>query len=95
MRGHVSVGVRVPVYRRAAGGLVYTAMPNARTPATDFYLTSIDATSATFENPAHDLPEEIRYALKPDGTLEAIVSGAEGARRFTTLHSRSSSSWRA
>ena len=28
------------------GGLVYTAMPNARTPATDFYLTSIDATSA-------------------------------------------------
>jgi hypothetical protein len=65
------------------GGLVYTAMPNARTPATDFYLTAIDATSATFENPAHDFPKKIRYALKPDGSLDAIVSGAEGARSFT------------
>jgi len=65
------------------GGLVYTAMPNARTPATDFFLTAIDATSATFENPAHDFPKKIRYALKPDGGLDAIVSGAEGARSFT------------
>lgn len=65
------------------GGLVYTAMPNARTPATDFYLTAIDATSATFENPAHDFPKKIRYTLKPDGSLDAIVSGAEGARSFT------------
>ena len=38
------------------GGLVYTAMPNGRTPATDFTLTKIDDTSATFENPAHDFP---------------------------------------
>ena len=65
------------------GGLVYTAMPNARTPATDFFLTAIDASSATFENPAHDFPKKIRYALRPDGTLEAVVSGAEGQRSFT------------
>ena len=38
------------------GGLVYTAMPNGRTPATDFTLTKIDDSSATFENPAHDFP---------------------------------------
>ena len=66
-----------------AGGLVYTALPNARTPATDFFLTAIDATSATFENPAHDFPKKIRYALREDGTLEAVVSGEAGQRGFT------------
>jgi len=66
------------------GGLVYTAMPNARTPATDFYLTAIDATSATFENPRHDFPKMIRYVLKPDGALDAIISG-EGGQRATTF----------
>jgi hypothetical protein len=66
------------------GGLVYTAMPNARTPATDFYLTAIDATSATFENPLHDFPKSIRYVLKPDGSLDAIISG-EAGKRSTTL----------
>jgi len=65
------------------GGLVYTAMPNARTPATDFFLTAIDATSATFENPSHDFPKKIRYALREDGTLEAVVSGEAGQRGFT------------
>ena len=65
------------------GGLVYTAMPNARTPATDFFLTAIDATSATFENPSHDFPKKIRYGIQPDGTLEAIVSGVEGSRPIT------------
>ena len=65
------------------GGLVYTAMPNARTPATDFFLTAIDATSATFENPSHDFPKKIRYGLQPDGTLEALVSGTEGSRPIT------------
>ncbi|HVQ41797.1 MAG TPA: DUF6265 family protein [Vicinamibacterales bacterium] len=65
------------------GGLVYTAMPNARTPATDFFLTAIDATSATFENPLHDFPKTIRYVLKPDGALDAIVSGEAGSRSTT------------
>ena len=54
------------------GGLVYTAMPNGRTPATDFTLTKIDDTSATFENPAHDFPKMIRYTKRPDGSLEAV-----------------------
>jgi|SRR5215203_3061871 len=57
------------------GGLVYTAMPNGRQPATDFTMTRIEGTSITFENPAHDFPKMIRYTLKPDGTLEAVVSG--------------------
>jgi hypothetical protein len=66
-----------------AGGLVYTAMPNGRSPATDFTLTAIDDTSATFENPTHDFPKVIRYTLKPDGSLEAAISGAPGGRVTT------------
>ena len=62
------------------GGLVYTAMPNGRSPATDFTLTTIDATSATFENPAHDFPKMIRYTKRPDGSLEATISGAGGEK---------------
>jgi hypothetical protein len=67
------------------GGLVYTAMPNGRMPATDFKLTQLDANGATFENPAHDFPKMIRYSRRDDGrTLEAVVSGASGenAQRF-------------
>ena len=67
-----------------AGSLVYTAMPNGRSPATDFMLTAIDEASATFENPAHDYPKKIRYAVKPDGTLEATISGTP-AQRTTTF----------
>ena len=65
------------------GGLVYTAMPNARTPATDFQLTAIDETSATFENPSHDFPKKIRYAIRPDGGLEAVISGVATAKPVT------------
>ena len=65
------------------GGLVYTAMPNAA-PPTEFVLTKIDADSATFENPAHDFPKMIRYVRKPDGTMEATISG-DAPRRPTTF----------
>jgi hypothetical protein len=59
------------------GGLVYQAMPNGRQPATDFVMTKIDASSATFENPANSFPKMIRYTLGADGTLEAVISGTE------------------
>ena len=61
------------------GGLVYIAQPNGR-PPTEFVLTGITADSATFENPAHDFPKMIRYTRRPDGSLEARVSGASGER---------------
>ena len=70
------------------GGLVYTAMPNGRTPATDFTLTKIDEASATFENPAHDFPKMIRYSKRPDGSLEAVVSGAGGEKPQTFVFRR-------
>jgi Domain of unknown function (DUF6265) len=62
--------------------LVYIAQPNGR-PPTEFALTAVSDESATFENPAHDFPKMIRYAKRPDGTLEATVS--DGDRRAETL----------
>ena len=61
------------------GGLVYIAQPNGR-PPTEFILTQITADSATFENPSHDFPKMIRYTRRPDGSLEARISGAGGER---------------
>jgi hypothetical protein len=66
-----------------AGSLVYTAMPNARTPATDFMLTKKDADSVTFENPAHDFPKLIRYTRRADGGLDATISAGAGQRETT------------
>ena len=70
------------------GGLVYTAMPNGRMPATDFTLTKIDDSSATFENPAHDFPKMIRYTKQPDGSLEAVTAGAGGEEPQTFVFKR-------
>ena len=69
------------------GSLVYIAQPNGR-PPTEFTLTRIDAESATFENPSHDFPNMIRYTRRPDGSLEARVSGAGGERPQTFVFTR-------
>ena len=75
-----------------AGSLVYTAMPNASTPATDFMLTRKDANSVTFENPAHDFPKMIRYSKRADGGLDATISAerASGRRRLRSRGSERS-----
>jgi hypothetical protein len=64
------------------GGLVYIAQPNGR-PPTEFVLTHVASRTATFENRAHDFPKMIRYAVRPDGSLEARISdGGQGADTF-------------
>jgi hypothetical protein len=70
------------------GGLVYMAMPNGRTPATDFTATAVTADSVTFENPAHDFPKLIRYTRRPDGTLETAVSGGPKQREQVVVLKR-------
>jgi hypothetical protein len=60
------------------GGLVYTALPNGRTPPTDFVATAVTADSATFENPAHDFPKLVRYRRLADGSLETTIAGEGG-----------------
>ena len=44
-------------------GIVYLAQPNGG-PGTGFHLSASDATSATFENPAHDFPQRIIYCRR-------------------------------
>ncbi|CAN5683747.1 hypothetical protein BH18ACI5_BH18ACI5_13080 [soil metagenome] len=70
------------------GGLVYTAMPNGRQPATDFTMTKIEGNAVTFENPEHDFPKMIRYSLRPDGMLEAVVSGDTGSKPDVFVYKR-------
>ena len=65
------------------GSLVYQAMPNGRSPATDFSLTTIDENTAVFENPSHDFPKVIRYTRTGEGTIEAVISGAPGSKPVT------------
>ena len=70
------------------GSLAYLAMPGARTPATVFVATEVTPTSVTFENPSHDYPQLIRYALTPDGGLETTIAGANGARTMKVTLTR-------
>ena len=70
-----------------AGTVVYIAQPNGVQP-TEFTLTALDASSATFENPAHDYPKVIRYTKQTDGTLEARISAENGQRPQTFVFKR-------
>ncbi|MBK8226892.1 MAG: hypothetical protein IPK70_06930 [Flavobacteriales bacterium] len=67
--GHVSYNVRVPSQNE--GGTVR------------FPLTSCIGDSMVFENPAHDFPQRIAYALQANGDWIARVSGQgkDGAMR--------------
>jgi hypothetical protein len=57
------------------GTVAYLAQPGGRYPPTVFPVTQIDGSSVTFGNPKHDFPKTIRYAKRPDGTLEASIAG--------------------
>jgi hypothetical protein len=61
------------------GGLVYVAQPNGGT-ATEFVLTALDGTRAVFDNPRHDFPQRIVYALSEDGRLTASVGFMKGGK---------------
>ena len=42
---------------------------------TPFRATQLTDSLLVFENPQHDFPQQITYRLKPDGSLQATVSG--------------------
>jgi hypothetical protein len=62
-------------------GVVYLASPSGRAP-TPFRLTSVEAGHAVFENPEHDFPKTIEYALK-DGRLVASIAGERAGPSWT------------
>lgn len=65
----------------AGGSLVYVAAPSGQA-ETAFVATEVTATSVTFENPAHDFPQRIRYTLAAPDRLTARVEGSrEGVGR--------------
>jgi hypothetical protein len=83
LRGNVMAEFEFLCIVERGGSLVYQAMPNGRSPATDFRLTAIGPDQVTFENPTHDFPKALRYKRRPDGTLEAVVSGDPKQRTLT------------
>lgn len=62
--------------------IVYIAQPGGRPPS-EFRLTASTATSATFENPQHDMPKIIRYMKEGEDTLIAEIEGDEKGKRVT------------
>lgn len=65
----------------ADGAIAYHAQPGGR-PAVAFRLVARDATSATFENPAHDFPQRIRYVRDGD-SLTATISAIDGSNAMS------------
>lgn len=61
------------------GGLVYVAQPGGKAP-TEFVLTERGDQRAVFENPRHDSPQRIVYALSDDGVLTASIGFIHGGR---------------
>lgn len=68
------------------GTLAYLAQPQGRAPVA-FPLTKHDATSATFENAAHDYPQRIAYARSGD-TLTATISKIDGSKARSWTYRR-------
>jgi hypothetical protein len=64
----------------------YLAQPGGQ-PAVPFRMTAHDATSATFDNPAHDFPQRIRYVRTGD-TMVATISALDGSHAMSWTYRR-------
>jgi hypothetical protein len=70
----------------ADGVPAYFAQPGGQPPVA-FRLTARDGTSATFDNPAHDFPQRIRYVRTGD-TLVATISALDGSNAMSWTYRR-------
>lgn len=70
----------------AEGTPAYHAQPSGR-PAVIFRLVDRGEASATFENPAHDFPQRIRYVRDGD-TLTATISRIDGSNAISWSYRR-------
>ena len=64
----------------------YLAQPGGQ-PAVPFRLTAHGATSATFDNPAHDFPQRIRYVRTGD-MMVATISALDGSHAMSWTYRR-------
>ena len=65
---------------------VYFAQPGGRPPV-PFRLTWRDSASATFENPANDFPQRIRYRRRGD-VMVATISALDGSNAVSWTYRR-------
>lgn len=70
----------------ADGAITYIAQPGGGAPVV-FPLVQHDAMSATFENPAHDYPQRIRYARNGD-VMTATISAIDGSKAMSWVYTR-------
>jgi hypothetical protein len=66
--------------REVEGKLAYVAKPSGQAEAT-FALTTFSDNELTFENPAHDFPQRIRYRRTPDGVTARVEGTRSGQTR--------------
>lgn len=66
------------VAANASGGFSYYSMPNARSPATEFGMTTHEGQRVVFSNPAHDFPQRIIYERTGDRLHARIEGEANG-----------------
>jgi len=64
----------------------YLAQPGGQ-PAVTFRLTAHDASSATFDNPAHDFPQRIVYRRSGD-RMVATISALDGSHAMSWTYRR-------
>lgn len=57
------------------GTLFYVASPSGQE-TTTFQLKTLTDKEVVFENPAHDFPQRVMYALRADGSMLAAIEGA-------------------
>ena len=63
------------------GAIAYLASPGGR-PAVAFPVESLEGTSVTFANPAHDFPQRIRYERRGD-EMRATISASDGSNAMS------------
>ncbi len=68
------------IWSDADGDIYFTALPSGQSEAS-FRLVRWSSREAIFENPEHDFPQHVIYALADDGGLNARI---EGPRNGTT-----------
>ena len=61
------------------GDVFYVAKPSGQAEAA-FKLVRVSEREAVFENPQHDFPQRISYALKDGDTLIAAIEGTKDGR---------------
>jgi len=72
--GEVTTGFEFLLLQETDSGIVLSASPNGRCPATEFALTEIEGHQAVFSNPEHDFPQRIVYRREGD-RLHGEISG--------------------